>query len=153
MLDLAKNNRNIKFVINHNLTIPANKNIVISDEKNVLEEVDKWFENKLNIIEKNNIDRNQIIFDFGLGFGKTASQSLQLLQNIEYFYKYGVKILVGHSRKSFMNIFNENKDFRDFETIAMSMGLANKVDILRVHTPIEHQIALQAFSHLNNQFV
>ncbi|MBR2141003.1 MAG: dihydropteroate synthase [Rickettsiales bacterium] len=154
MLDLAKDNKNVRFVFSHNLGVPANKNVVVPDEKNIIEELEKWLEHKLNIFDKNGIEKEQIIFDVGIGFGKTPSQNLQILQNIENFHRYGVKIAVGHSRKSFMSVFTEAIPInRDIETIAISMKLANKVDIIRVHTPVEHKRALLAQEHINNQFV
>lgn len=154
MINLAKNNPQIKFVFMHNLGIPSNKNVVIPDDKNVIEEIDKWLEGKINIFEKNNLKKEQLILDLGIGFGKTPSQNLQILQNIEHFHKYGFKILVGHSRKSFMKVFsNVSTAERDVETLAISMKIANKVDILRVHAPLEHKRALLAVDHVNNQFV
>lgn len=154
MLDLAKNNKNIKFIFMHNLGIPANKNIFIQENKNIVDELKIWLENKLNILEKNNVNKNQLIFDVGIGFGKTASQDLQLLQNIKEFHQYKIKLLVGHSRKSFMKIFTKTEAAnRDFETMAMSIKIAKNVDILRVHTPLEHKKALLAYNHLENQFI
>ncbi len=154
MIALAKNNKDIKFVFMHNLGIPSNKKVTIPENKNVIEEVKTWLENKLNLLEKNNIKKDQLIFDIGIGFGKTPSQDLQLLQNIKEFHKFGIKILVGHSRKSFMKIFSnmEAKD-RDFETLAISLKLMQNVDILRVHTPLEHKRAFLGFGHLENQFI
>ena len=101
-----------------------------------------------------NLKKEQLILDLGIGFGKTPSQNLQILQNIEHFHKYGFKILIGHSRKSFMKVFSNASTLeRDVETLAISMKIANKVDILRVHTPLEHKRALLAVDHVNNQFV
>ena len=154
MINLAKNNPQIKFVFMHNLGIPSDKNVVIPDNKNVIEEIDKWLEGKINVFEKNNLKKEQLILDLGIGFGKTPSQNLQILQNIEHFHKYGFKILVGHSRKSFMKVFsNVSTAERDVETIAISIKIADKVDILRVHTPLEHKRASLAVGHLSNQFV
>lgn len=154
MINLAKNNPQIKFIFMHSLGIPSDKTVVIPDNKNVIEEIDKWLENKINIFEKNNLKKEQLILDLGIGFGKTPSQNLQILQNIEHFHKCGFKILIGHSRKSFMGAFsNVSTAERDIETLAISMKIANKVDILRVHTPIEHKRALLAMNHTNSQFV
>lgn len=150
MLELAKNNKDIKFVFMHNLGIPTNKNITVKGD--IVVEVKKWLYKKINIFEKNNIKKEQLIFDIGIGFGKTQSQSLQLLQNIKVFHEYGFKILVGHSRKSFMNIFTTDKE-RDVETLSISMKIAKDVDVIRVHTPLEHQRALIAMDHCYNQFL
>ena len=78
MLDLIKNT-NIRYVLTHSLSVPVNKDIVISDDVDIICELEKFFEEKINIFEKNNIKKEQIIFDIGIGFGKTYSQNLQLL--------------------------------------------------------------------------
>ena len=149
MIDLIKDNKNINYVLTHSLSVPPKKDLIINN----INDVKVWFENKIELLEKKNINKNQIIFDLGFGFGKSPSQTLQLMQNIKDFQKYGIKILIGHSRKSFMKIFNNNVKTVDAETLAISLGLANEVDILRVHTPIEHQNALLAHRSINNQFV
>lgn len=152
MLDLAQNNKNIKFIFMHNLGIPTNKEVTIKD--NLFEEIDSWLENKIKIFEEYKIEKNQLIFDPGIGFGKIQSQNLQILQNIEYFHKYGFIINVGHSRKSFMKIFSDSEPIdRDPETIAISIKISKNVDILRVHSPIEHMNALLAYNHMADQYV
>lgn len=152
MLELAQTYKNINFVFMHNLGIPSDKSIFVDEKLNIFSEIEKWLENKLNIFEKKNIKKEQLIFDLGIGFGKTKTQDLQLLGNIEYFHKYGIKIMIGHSRKSFMKVFS-NEEQRDIETLAISTAIQHKVDILRVHTPIEHQRAILSYQHLNKQFI
>lgn len=148
MLNLAKENKNKKFIFMHHNDI---KNISFN---RTLQEIEKWLENKLNIFVKNNLNLDNLIFDAGIGFGKNASQSLLILQNIKIFHKYGIKILIGHSRKSFMNVFtNKNFNERDFQTLGISLGLCKNVDILRVHKAVEHKEAILAMSHLQNQFI
>lgn len=154
MIELAESNKNIKFAFMHNLGIPSDKKVIIPEDKNVVDEVKIWLENKLNLLEKHNIEKEQLIFDMGIGFGKNPSQSLQLLQNIREFHDYGIKILVGHSRKSFMKVFsNVEAENRDIETLAISLGIMKNVDILRVHTPLEHKRAFMGYCHMENQFV
>lgn len=149
MLDLIKENKNSKYVLMHSLSVPPRKDLIIND----MNDIKIWLENKIELLEKKNININQIIFDVGFGFGKNASQTLNIMQNIEDFQKYGIKILVGHSRKGFMKIFNNEVKTLDSETLAISLKLSNQVDILRVHTPIEHQNALLAYRSMDNQFV
>lgn len=152
MLDLAKANENIKFVFAHSYGLPANKKIL--EDADIIEEIDSWISEKTEIFDRYGITKNQMIFDPGIGFGKTTSQSLQILQNLKNFHKYGFKILVGHSRKSFLKMFNgEKPEERDFETIAISMGISENVDIIRVHTPIQHMSSYLAYSHIYNQFI
>ncbi|MFC1659255.1 dihydropteroate synthase [Pseudomonadota bacterium] len=140
----------------HSLTIPAKKDVVMDEKVDVIVELKNWINNKIEYCEKNNIKLENIIFDVGIGFGKNANQSLQLLQKMdEIKQKTNVKILVGHSRKSFMNIFSEVPNSnRDTETIAISLELCNKgVDILRVHEPVLHKRAIVTKQHMEEQFV
>jgi dihydropteroate synthase len=45
---------------------------------------------------------SQILVDVGIGFGKTLSHNLQLIQGLRRFLNLGCPILVGPSRKSFI---------------------------------------------------
>jgi dihydropteroate synthase len=124
-----------EYVIMHNLGIPANPNLKVPENKNICSFVHDYLAEKIAICKRNGIPRDRIIIDPGIGFGKTADQSLQLIKEIASFKSLGCRILVGHSRKSFFNLFT-NKEFsqRDIETFVTSVFLANnKVDYLRVH--------------------
>ena len=48
------------------------------------------------------IRKNRIVLDPGIGFGKTAAQSFQMLNSLRRFASLGYPILVGPSRKSFL---------------------------------------------------
>jgi dihydropteroate synthase len=48
------------------------------------------------------IDRGRIILDPGIGFGKRLCDNLQLLKHVDEFRKLGFPVLVGLSRKSFI---------------------------------------------------
>ncbi len=89
ILDLAKNNKNIKFVFMHNYGLPANRKI--NENINIIEEIETWISKKIEIFKDYNIAKEQLIFDPGICFGKTTSQNLQILQNLKSFHKYGLK--------------------------------------------------------------
>ena len=129
---MAETQRNI--VLMHNLGIPADKKKIIPENKNVIEEIFNWAEKKIKILEKVLINRKQIIFDPGIGFGKNAKQNWQILEEIERFQDLGAQIMVGHSRKSFLEIVNDGvPKKRDFETAIITAHLIGKVDYIRVH--------------------
>ena len=48
------------------------------------------------------VSADQVVFDFGLGFGKTMEHNLQLLASLRGFTKLGRPLLIGASRKSFI---------------------------------------------------
>jgi dihydropteroate synthase len=81
-----------------------------------------------------------IAVDPGIGFAKTATQSLQLLQLLSRFQNLGYPILVGPSRKSFIGQILDQPDpkQRVWGTAAACCGaIAGGADILRVHDGAE----------------
>ncbi|OGT55288.1 MAG: hypothetical protein A3F43_03465 [Gammaproteobacteria bacterium RIFCSPHIGHO2_12_FULL_42_10] len=123
------------FVVMHHLNIPERRNCVLPRHEDVIRLVYEWGENRLNELEKRGIARHRIIFDPGVGFGKMAEQSFAVIREIEHFSKLGVRLLVGHSRKSYLSLLTEKKySERDIETTALSIYLSRKpVDYLRLH--------------------
>lgn len=125
----------IKCVVMHNLGVPAHKDIVLASYPNICEQLLNWAEQRFDELLDGGVDANQLIFDVGIGFGKTSQQSIFLLKNIKQFQRLNCPLLVGHSRKSFLNLITE-KPFpdRDFETAMVSYQLAVQgVNYLRVH--------------------
>ncbi len=125
----------VDIIVMHHLGLPADKTKLIALHENPVSVVYTWGQEKIKQLESMGIHRSRIIFDVGIGFGKNAEQSLLLLKNIHVFHHLGVRLCVGHSRKSFMNrITSVNCMERDLETAILSTILArNHVHYLRVH--------------------
>ncbi|MFM7558201.1 MAG: dihydropteroate synthase, partial [Alphaproteobacteria bacterium] len=130
-------NNQLTAVLMHNLAIHANPNIIINRELNVFNEICIWANEKINLLQQENIAKSQIIFDPGIGFSKDAKQSLRIIKNIESYRILGTKIMVGHSKNSFLDLLKIPKKpdlTRDEKTLIISKYLAEKnVDYLRVH--------------------
>ncbi|MBC6686681.1 dihydropteroate synthase [Wolbachia pipientis] len=123
-------------VIMHSLSIPPHKDNIIPDDTST---INHWAERNINRLLALGFDQSSIIIDPGIGFGKSLYQNIWLLRNIEALQSFGCKVLVGHSRKSFISSFSTEPVFnRDLETIALSSVLHNKVDFLRVHNVRDH---------------
>ncbi len=77
----------------------------------------------------------KIILDPGIGFGKTVSQNLELLDRAGEFKALGFPILIGPSRKSFIGYtLNLPPDQRiEGTAAALAIGIARGADIVRVH--------------------
>ena len=126
---------NVDCVMMHHVSIPASRLHVLPRHIDPLAFLLDWAEKRLALLEQAGITRNRLIFDPGIGFGKVAEHSLLLIKHIDAFEKLGVRLLVGHSRKSFFSLLTQY-DFpeRDVETLATTLYLAKKrVDYLRVH--------------------
>ncbi len=139
-----------KIVLMHSLTVPASKLSTIPFEKHPMTYCLDWAERKMRTLASLGIAKEKIIFDPGIGFGKTPLQSVSLLHAIKVLKNTGCEILVGHSRKSFLNLLTNTIE-RDFETIGISHFLSRQgVDYLRVHHVGAHQKSLSAATLLEN---
>jgi dihydropteroate synthase len=140
----------VKIILMHNLGIPADPQITIDNKKDLINTIKDWAQNKLIELKNHGISEQNIIFDPGIGFGKTADQSLSIIKNIQNFKDIGLEILVGHSRKSFINILRDiPPQQRDIETYIISSYLSlNGVKYIRVHDFIGNQRAINAAQQL-----
>lgn len=125
----------VKLVFMHSLTIPVDPNIILNSHKDIIMQLNDWAIEHIRLLESCGIDCSRLIFDPGVGFGKDASQSLEIIKRCGELHKLNLPILIGHSRKSFMNdlTYRPFKD-RDLETVAMNAYLEQqKIDYIRVH--------------------
>lgn len=131
-----------KIATMHSLSIPPRKDLVITHELEAKFTLKKWIDDIYEKMSSCGFSDEDIIVDPGIGFGKSIYQNLSLLKNVDYIKKTGIKLLIGHSRKSFMTGFcKEDSHNRDLETAAISSFLknTNNVDYIRVHNPRHHQ--------------
>lgn len=128
------------WVVMHHLGVPPSPTQHLPFEQDPVVLIKQWAEERLNLLIARGTSLDKIIFDPGIGFGKTAEQSLEILQRIEEFDSLGVPILVGHSRKAFLSQFTDQPaQKRDDLTLAISQSLMKKkVAYLRVHNVQAH---------------
>lgn len=129
-------------IFTHALTIPVKPQVVMKEEgEELLATLKNWALAKIKEFEDLGINKEKLVFDVGIGIGKTAQQSLFLMQNIEFFKCLGVSVMVGHSRKSFLKLpfaerFKQSEPSvyeKDLMTTIFSLQMLGKVDYLRVH--------------------
>ena len=148
MLELAADTGK-DFVAMHNLGLPADPRVTLDPDRSAVDQVETWLDDRLRAWEQQGLDLDRIVFDPGIGFGKNPLQSLELLRGIDRFTNKGVRVLVGHSRKSFMTTFaGSTTQERDLATVGISIALcARGVDILRVHNATDHVTAYRGWVH------
>ncbi len=149
MRELAQSSA-AQWVAMHHVSIPASKTQTLPADCDPVATVEQWLVQHLEDWDKAGLNLGRIIFDPGIGFGKDALQSLQLLRHIGRLRQHGLRVLVGHSRKSFMHSFAAaDKTARDLTTVGASLKLcAQGVDILRVHNIPMHLTAYRGWAHL-----
>ncbi len=138
------------WVAMHNLGVPADKTRVLPADQDPTVAVERWLEERLVEWARAGLDLNRVVFDPGVGFGKNALQSLRLLRNVRRFHRYGLRLLVGHSRKSFMHhVAAADRAERDLFTVGASLKLCTLgADILRVHNVAAHTAAYRGWAHV-----
>lgn len=142
LTQIAKSGK--QYLCMHSLTIPANKDIILDLNSNPVTTIIKWAQAKINLLTSLGFSKEQIIIDIGIGYNKSPVQDWFLLANADKFHELGVAILVGHSRKSFLQrITSIPASQRDLQTTVISNHLSTMlIDYIRIHNPDMHcQIA------------
>ena len=95
----------------------------------------------------------KIILDPGIGFGKNLKHNLSLISNISLFHSLGFPIMIGTSRKRFINQISGKNDSEDRTggTIASVLYLLSQgVQIFRVHNVNEVKQGILVFGKILN---
>ena len=97
------------------------------------------------IAEQAGIGRDKIVLDPGIGFGKTPEQSITCIARLGEFTRFGLPLLVGASRKRFINsVTPAEPDERIGGSIASHLeAVKNGAAIVRVHDVAETVQALR----------
>lgn len=112
----------------------------------VLLDVFDFLEKQVSHLEELGFNRDNIVIDPGIGFGKTIAHNLALLNGISLFHSLGCAILLGVSRKGFIGKIGEAPVAKDraFGSIATGLAaLAQGVQLLRVHDVPETKQAIR----------
>ena len=115
--------------------------------QNVLLDIYDFFEKKISNISNN----KKIILDPGIGFGKTLKHNLTLISKISLFHSLGLPILIGTSRKRFINQISGEYDSEDRTggTLASILFLLSQgVQIFRVHNVREIKQGILVFEKI-----
>ena len=115
--------------------------------KDVVAEVADFFRQQYARALDCGIDPMTLAFDPGIGFGKTLEHNLALLKNLERLRVHDRPLVVGVSRKSFLEKLIGSSEMSDrlAPTIALTAILRGwGADMLRVHDVKENVAALRA---------
>ena len=81
------------------------------------------------------VPAESIVIDPGIGFGKTADESIAILKSLSVFSKIRYPVLVGTSRKSFIRLITSDiQQARGLGTAAtVVVAIMNGAHVVRVH--------------------
>jgi dihydropteroate synthase len=101
----------------------------------IVADVTEFFSRSLEIAWEAGIRHDRIVLDPGIGFGKTAEQSLICIARLHTFRGFGMPLLVGASRKRFINAIvpSEPMERLGGSLAAHLLAAENGAAIIRVH--------------------
>lgn len=104
-------------------------------KNDIIEEMNSFFKKSIKIALDAGINKDEIILDPGIGFGKTFEQNIMVINRLSEFRQLGYPILLACSRKSMIGkILNIAPKERLEGTLATTViGIMHGVDIVRVH--------------------
>ena len=114
---------------------------------NVIQEVYNSLASKIELARSSGVRR--IYADVGIGFGKNLEHNLLLLKHIHSFSKLGVPLVLGISRKKFIDdiLSLPNPEHRDVPTTMIHLLLlSSPAEIVRVHNVALLNVARRLFN-------
>jgi dihydropteroate synthase len=145
-------NKNLWKVVHHMQGTPQTMQI---DPKyqHVLLDIYDFFEKEVAKLKKDKF-QDKIILDPGIGFGKNLKHNLMILNKISIFHSLGFPILIGTSRKRFINQISKNFDTKERLGGTLSsvlFSLSQGINIFRVHNVKEIKQGILVFETLINR--
>ena len=119
----------------------------------VLLDIYDFFEKKIEKFKKLKYQK-KIILDPGIGFGKNLKHNLMILNKISLFHTLGFPILIGTSRKRFINQISGKYDTKERIGGTLSsiiFSFSQGIKIFRVHNVEEVKQGLLVFETLLNK--
>jgi dihydropteroate synthase len=119
----------------------------------IMADVLGFFTRSLDIAAQAGITKGNIVLDPGIGFGKTPAQSMSVLARLDELKRFGLPILVGASRKRFINsVVPSEPQQRLGGSIAAHLIAAQRgADIIRAHDVAETVQALRVATAIEAQ--
>jgi dihydropteroate synthase len=111
----------------------------------IMADIEAFFARSLGIASQAGIARGGIVLDPGIGFGKTPAQSVEALARVERLQAFGLPLLVGASRKRFIDTISPAPPDRRIggSIAAHVLAVLKGAAIIRAHDVAETVQALK----------
>jgi dihydropteroate synthase len=128
-------------VLMHSLSTPVDPDRQYEYD-DVASDVLETLTERVLLAERAGIDRSQLVVDPGLGFGKRAAESFELLDRLGEFRALGTPVMVGHSQKSMFASVSTGDDRLVPTVAATALAVERGADVVRVHDVPENVAAV-----------
>lgn len=149
MIDVLKENPEVPVILMHMLGTPETMQ-KYPHYDDVIEEILAFFKERIEFCKEHEISESRIMIDPGIGFGKRQEDNLKILQKLAEFSCFGVPVLLGASRKSFIGkIYDSLPKERLVGSLATTaMALEYGINFIRVHDVKEHKRFAQVWQKI-----
>ncbi len=115
-------------------------------------EIISYLAQSIRRAEQAGVDREKLIIDPGIGFGKTTEHNLEIINRLSELKSLGRPILIGISRKSFIgNVLNLPLEERlEGSLAAVSLAVSQGARIIRTHDVKETRRAVDLIGAIIN---
>jgi len=119
----------------------------------IMRDIAAFFARSLEIAAKAGVSRENIVLDPGIGFGKTPEQSVTVLARLEELATFGLPLLVGASRKRFINSIVPSEPHQRLggSIAAHLLAAEGGARIIRTHDVSETVQALRVAAAIGDQ--
>ena len=137
-------------VLMHTPAPPKIMQTKTSSYTNVVNDIKKYFRSRIKKLDRYNIPHKKVWLDPGIGFGKNLNQNLLIMQHIKKFRLKNCGLLLGSSRKSWINKIDKSAvNQRIGGSLASAIySMSQGVDILRVHDVFETRQAVEVYNRI-----
>src|SRR5215212_4424103 len=106
---------------------------------NIMSDINAFFTHSIDLAQKAGILRECMVLDPGIGFGKTPEQSMEAIAKLETFKRFNLPILVGASRKRFIDSVSPSAPLERVggSLAAHLLAVRNGAAIIRTHDVAE----------------
>lgn len=119
----------------------------------VVGEIHAFLETQLRSAVRGGVPRESIAVDPGIGFGKTLEHNLSLLRHLDAFVALGQPVVVGVSRKSFIDKLGAGGQGERLpgSLAAAALGVAHGAHVIRAHDVLETVQAMRVVDAIRLQ--
>ncbi|MFB3844144.1 MAG: dihydropteroate synthase [Candidatus Cloacimonadaceae bacterium] len=152
MIEVVKKYPETGIILMHMAGEP--ENMQLNPQYNdVLKEIKVFFQERISFCLQNYISADRICLDPGIGFGKNLQHNLTILANLRQFSELGFPIVLGASRKNFINMISPSEPHNRLAgTLASAaFALRQETDILRVHDVKEHRQFIDVYRAISEK--
>jgi len=154
MTDVAKKAR-VPLILMHMQGTPQTMQVAPKYD-NIIDEIFDSLQSRIEKAIGAGIPKEYLIVDPGIGFGKTVQDNFLIIQKLNHFHQLQVPLLIGTSRKSFIQKALEiHPDFLNFSEaiecgtmVTITVSALAGVHIVRVHNVYQTRITLTLLNSL-----